>query len=92
MNSNSWGNGLKSILLNALDDVEKNMPKGKELGIDIKHLKTILEESPTPSVAKKRIADELKLKPMPPREPIQEGMELGETFVEATLNTLFGRG
>ena len=90
MHANSWGNGLKQILLQTIDNAEKSLPKGKAFGFDIKRLKMILEESSTPQIAKQRLADELRSKPMPPKDLYPEGVVLGEEAIIMNLNALLG--
>ncbi len=72
INNNSYGKNLKQILIKALNEAESTLPKGKSLGYDIKKVAKIIEESETPKIAKERMEKELKLKPMPPRQEVQE--------------------
>ena len=65
---NSWGENFKQRLIKAIDSIPKELPKGKEVGLDITKLRKIVAESDTPEIAEKRIAGEMKLKAMPPKD------------------------
>ncbi len=65
---NSWGENFKQRLIKAIDSIPKELPKGKEVGLDITKLRKIVVESGTPEIAEKRIAGEMKLKAMPPKD------------------------
>ena len=87
---NSWGKNLKQSLLNTIDSIPKDLPKGKELGLDIKKLRKIIMESDTPEIAEKRIASEMKLKAMPPRDASElKPDEDNSALIDLTLS-MFG--
>ena len=87
---NSWGENFKQRLLSALESISKELPKGKDAGLDITKLRKIVAESNTPEMAEKRIADEMKLKAMPPRETTTfEPDEDSSALVDFTLQ-MFG--
>ncbi len=87
---NTWGENFKQRLLSALESIPKELPKGKDAGLDITKLRKIVAESNTPEMAEKRIADEMKLKAMPPRETTTfEPDEDSSALVDFTLQ-MFG--
>ncbi len=71
-NGNSWGRNLKQIFINNLNNAEESLPKGKSLGYDVKKVIKIIEDSETPKIANERLQQELKLKPMLPKQETQE--------------------
>ena len=90
LGKNSWGKDLKQRLLNTLDSIPKELPKDKDVGLDITKLRKIVAESATPEIAEKRIASEMKLKAMPPKDTL--ALDPGEdnsAFVDLTL-AMFG--
>ena len=71
-NGNSWGRNLKQIFINNVNNAEESLPKGKSLGYDVKKVIKIIEDSETPKIANERLQQELKLKPMLPKQETQE--------------------
>lgn len=79
LNNNTWTAELKDILINTLNESVSTLPKGKNLGFDAKKAAKIIEESETPKIARIRLAEELKIKSMPPK---QESLEVMNNFGE----------
>ena len=88
---NSWEALFKQRLLKILDSITIELPKGKELGLDIKKLRKIIVESDTPEIAEKRIASEMKLKALSDgiKVPSFESGEYDSVLVDLFLQ-IFG--
>ena len=90
LGKNSWGENFKQRLIDTLDNIPKEIPEGKDLGLDINKLKKIIVESSTPEIAEKRIAGEMKLKAMPSKEtPLLISGADNSLFIDFTMQ-MFG--
>lgn len=93
LNNNSWGKSLKNRIISILKGAQAEIPKGKTLGFDVDKAIGIIESSETPNIAKERLAKELNIKPMAPRDEnaIKDGaasFESGEDAVNFMLSIL----
>ena len=62
LNKNSWGKDYKQRIINILNEALKSISSDKELCIDYKKVKKIIEESKTPQEAVEIMRKEFKIK------------------------------
>lgn len=72
----------KESFLETILDIEKTAEKGYHMSFDLGKLKKIIEQSDTPETALKKVAEELKLKPMKSLSELKQQAQVDELTQE----------
>ena len=90
-NDNYWGDSkYKEAILNAIKVAKEILPAGKSLGFDSDRMYEIIKESETPQLALDNIEKELKIRPLPNRNEIEEIPNYAKDFVFDVTFAQFG--